>query len=170
MEFINFGVVKAKYSSRPFTFALRFVYVSLNEYRALPSISRQRRKISIFWCLKLLCLDEIKFLGNVLVRLKENCPGFQQTPLDIMSGVSLHIFCPNSKVLLLPQLSLIIVGAPVTVISFLKVGYGDNYNTKMRPLAVNVTEIHCQTIFLLTTGALAPPDCGAPTIQHPQPF
>ena len=40
----------------------------------------------------------------------------------------------------------------------------------MRPLAVNVTEIHCQTIFLLTIGALAPPDCGAPTVQHPQPF
>ena len=56
----------------------------------------------------------------------------------------------------LPQLSLIIVGAPITIIQFLKVGYGDNYNTKMRPLAVNVTEIHCQTIFLLTIGALAP--------------
>ena len=26
----------------------------------------------------------------------------------------------------------------------------------MRPLAVSVTEIHCQTIFLLTIGALAP--------------
>ena len=38
----------------------------------------------------------------------------------------------------------------------------------MRPVAVNVTEIHCQTIFLLTMGALAPPDCGAPTVQHPQ--
>ena len=37
--------------------------------------------------------------------------------------------------------------APVTIIEFLKVGYGDNYNTKMRPLVVNVTEIHCQTIF-----------------------
>ena len=33
-------------------FALRFVYVSLNEYRALPSISKQRRKISIFWYLR----------------------------------------------------------------------------------------------------------------------
>ena len=25
-----------------------------------------------------------KILGNVLVCLKENCPGLQQTPLDIM--------------------------------------------------------------------------------------
>ena len=24
--------------------------------------------------------------------------------------------------------------------------------------------------FLLTIAALAPPDCGAPTVQHPQPF
>ena len=32
-----------------------------------------------------------KILGNVLVCLKENCPGFQRTPLDIMSGVSLPI-------------------------------------------------------------------------------
>ena len=60
-----------------------------------------------------------KILGNVLVCLKENCPGFQQTPLDIMSGISLGRYpfgCPNSKVLTLPQLSLIIVGAPVTII------------------------------------------------------
>ena len=56
----------------------------------------------------------------------------------------------------LPQVSLIIVGAPITIIQSLKVGYGDNYNTKMRPLAVNVTEIHRQTIFLLTIRALAP--------------
>ena len=71
-------------------------------------------------------------------------------------GLFTKFLCPNSKVLTLPQLSLIIVGAPITIIQFLKVGYGDNYNTKMRPLAVNVTEIHCQTIFLLTIGVLAP--------------
>ena len=33
-----------------------------------------------------------KISGNCLVRLKDNCPGFQKTPLEIMSGVSLHIF------------------------------------------------------------------------------
>ena len=38
-----------------------------------------------------------KILGNVLVCLKENCPGFQQTPLDIMSGVSLPIFMSKLK-------------------------------------------------------------------------
>ena len=82
-----------------------------------------------------------KILENVLVCLKENYPGFQQTPLDIMFNTCYYVIiyywilcycikhhrllcqgslypflCPNSKVLTLPQLSLIIVGAPVTII------------------------------------------------------
>ena len=38
-----------------------------------------------------------KILENVFVCLKENYPGFQQTPLDIMSGVSLPIFMSKLK-------------------------------------------------------------------------
>ena len=33
-----------------------------------------------------------KISGNCLVCLKDNCPGFQKTPLEIMPGVSLPIF------------------------------------------------------------------------------
>ena len=39
--------------------------------------------------------------------LKDNCQGFQKTPLEIMPGVPLPIFLyPNAKVLALPQLPL----------------------------------------------------------------
>ena len=74
---------------------------------------------------------------------KRKLSGFPANTIGYyVRGLFTHFLCPNSKVLTLPQVSLIIVGAPVTIIEFLKVGYGDNYNTKMRPLAVNVTEIH----------------------------
>ena len=37
VEFVNFSVMQVKQSNRQFAFALRFVNVSLSEYRALRS-------------------------------------------------------------------------------------------------------------------------------------
>ena len=56
-----------------------------------PQFPGNAEEYPFFWYLRLLVLRRNKILGNVLVCLKENCPGFQQTPLDIMSGVSLPI-------------------------------------------------------------------------------
>ena len=41
MEFVNFGVLKANYNNKQFTFAPRFVYVSPSECRAL-GLAKQR--------------------------------------------------------------------------------------------------------------------------------
>ena len=75
--------------------------------------------MTIFCYLKLLCLDEIKFweMFWCVSVFKRKLTGFSANTIGYyVRGLFTHFLCPNLKVLTLPQLSLIIVGAPITII------------------------------------------------------
>ena len=133
-----------------------------------PQFRGNAEKIPIFWYLK---PRRSKLLGNVLVCSKENCPGFQQTPLDIMSGASLPIFMSKLKIFdatpTFPYNCWRPSNDNLIPASRIRRQFQHENAPSCRECNRNPLSNH---IFLLTIGALAPPDCGAPTVQHPQPF
>ena len=111
-----------------------------------------------------------KILGNVLVCLKENCPGFQQTPLDIMSGVSLPISMTKLKSFDATPTFLYNCWRPSNDDLISESRIRRQLQHENAPSCRECNRNPLSNGFLLTIGALAPPDCGAPTVKHPQPF